>query len=1299
MKRSFFLAVAAAIAVITAGLVLVQSDLGTRFVEAQIEKLMRQRWDLAITIDTIAVDLFPPSVEVTGVRVQRTNAADGLGPETLGTLRRGRVVLRAWPSLWGRPVISHVELQELVATIPIDTLLARSTPGAETPARLPVEIKQMSLWSSDIALSYQGTVAQLQHADITFDKTREGHALAIEMDDGILSQGQQQRRFDMLLRAILTGPLEQPRTATINTGRLQLPGITVALGGTVALDGAERTQAHAEVQGPLWRLREFLPDLPSVDGDVQVHTNIWGPLHKPTLRVIGQVRNITHDGISYGDVRANAVYSDARVNIESFEIVDPRAGQLTGSGSVELHGAMRVGVVARLHDASLPHILARADLPDAWVRMSGNGDLHGEGHLRPLSLAMDVDLAVRNFQCLGESHTHAGAVPLFTLPLARIVGEIRITDTQTELRRMRIQTPAATLILSGTMSHDAATGLDLRGTSDALLLRDVSPIAGIAMDGRGPLALTVEGPYADPTVSGTLAASSLTLLEHNLGNTKGTLIYRDRVLELDRVSMQRGKGVAQGRGRLVFAADGVTTDGVLTLTDMPLAQMLETLGVHPDEAQRFDATTSGTLAITGDVRHPQGRAQLRTDALHIKGSPLGSAQLSVEFGDTTERLRAHLVLKPKQGILDTTLIWRDADTDAGQGQISLSTATTDVPLEILSPLVGDLPLAGTLSGIASLQGPPEALGGRAALQINALRVHEVTLGDTTVHAAGEAGDFVIDGTFDRGAMPLAMQLHLGATLPFSATLQLRDHELRRLYPGMPPELSAHASGSLMARGDFTEPRSIVADLRTTDATLTWGTYSVRAPEPLRVYYRARSFELDKVRLAGEGLQGVVAGTLPLDGSMTVQLSVRGSTNALLPLVPALSLARGDFSMRLFLTGTVDAIQSQGEVRIRNTELRLARMGQRVEDIDALLLILGRTLTVEHAHAKLGDGTLSVAGEMSWPTRGKTQVNLRAELDRVTVRPQPSLVATLSGSLALLNTLDAPTLTGQLRTEALRYTANIDIEELLRRSAAPLIVPDQGDNHPLSLRIGVSAPGNVLISSSVLEAELEGDVTVTGNLDRVGMLGSLSPRWARARYRDNTFEVQRATIDFVDEFRIFPRFNVVATTQACGMDIQVLVAGDPNRYTVTPSGEDKSGVVDHQDVLSCLQFGLRLRDFQGHGPADIRDARWGGLDALWTVSGMDEKVQRLLPIDVDELRLTSAWSSANKTTTPQLLVGKELTERMQLRYLQSLSEGGDQALSLEYRLTNTATFQGSWANVTDVPIGDFGLDLQLRWEFR
>ena len=441
------------------------------------------------------------------------------------------------------------------------------------------------------------------------------------------------------------------------------------------------------------------------------------------------------------------------------------------------------------------------------------------------------------------------------------------------------------------------------------------------------------------------------------------------------------------------------------------------------------------------------------------------------------------------------------------------------------------------------------------------------------------------------------------------------------------------------------------------------------------------------------------------GRLLVDAELVGDLGFLSLVAPQVAAAHGSLAADVSVRGPLGGIQVSGRGRIDAAGIEWVDgsgfLAAPVEQLSARWLLSGRRLEVTQATAKVGPGRLWMLGEAQLGDRLRPpRLNLQANIKRVPVRPAPDLDVQVTGELQLAGPIDSLSLQGRLNLDALRYSARLDLERMLpARGAPPLRVASLSRLQPVRFAVHMVGRNNLVVASNVLDAELQGDLMLTGTSERVGLVGSMNSLWARARYRDNLFVVSRASIDFLDEYRISPEVNVQASTRACNMLAEVTLHGDSRGLQVLPHGQDEHGAVDAQDVLSCLQFGLRLNDFMGNQrtPASFGDALPGSLDALWTVSGLDDKIKKLFPIDVDELRVTSAWSQVSQRTTARVLVGKQLGSAWTARYSRSLDENNDQALTLEHQLSPRTSVQAGWLSVRDLPQGDFGADLRLHWE--
>ncbi|HET6347238.1 MAG TPA: translocation/assembly module TamB domain-containing protein, partial [Myxococcota bacterium] len=1032
---------------------------------------------------------------------------------------------------------------------------------------------------------------------------------------------------------------------------------------------------------------------PPLGGMVTARAQWRGPAAAPSVKVALAGRSIRLDGAAVGEVTADVAWEKDSLVIEGVRVAHPDGGMLTGSGSVGLGTHHGVQLSVHLHDAPLPLLLEAGGIRKPWVRMLINGDLEGAGELAPFGLSLAADLAAKDFQVLDGPYDVPHAAQMLSIPAGTVRGTARLGPRGVDIAGIEVAAGSSTLNVEGGLSYDVARGMDLRVVTHDFELGDVGTIAGVPFSGRGGFAATVEGPYENATVASTLEAKGLRIFGYPVGDSSATIIFNMPTLQIDRLTVRHGDGTVSGAGRLYFDRPNVEAEAALDAEALSLRDLIGTLGLPGALARHFEASVSGRLILAGPIIQPTGVAYFKAPDLQVDGVSLGAMGLEGSFGDVHATVAGTLTLNPRDGELTCHAELRHDDT------LVLQARTHALPLPLITPFMGDVALTGSLSGEATLEGPPERLSGHVTADVNDLTAYGVRLEHTVLEGDADGGALRVDGHLLGGDAVAQATITLGRRMPHEARATFKSIATDRLWP-LGADMGAQIAGTVTSSGDLTRPETLVADARFASATVQWRQLVLRAVAPVAVHFERDRYILAPMQLAGDTLLVRLAGTLPVDEPMDLQLAVDGDLAVGTTLTPQLAGGQGPFDIKLLIGGHFGHPTISGEADVHHGSLRLSQSEMMIDKLDLHAVLSGHSVAIQSGSAHVGGGRVRFSGEAQFDR--DAEVSLRADLQSVQLHPLPDLDATLTGDLELTGAAADRALKGNLEIESLRYTARLELERLIpRRNAPPLRVPTVSPGQSVQLGVKLQARNNVIISSNVLEAELQADLTLTGTSERPGLLGNVTPLWARARYRDNVFKVMRASIDFVDEYRIFTEFQLQARTEACKMQADVSIQGNSDRYTVLPYGQDARGAVDPQDVLACLQFGLRLRDFDGNqrAPASFGDALPGSLDALWTVSGLDDKVRKLLPISVDELRLTSGWSSLSQRTTARLQVGKELGHQVALRYSRSLDEYNDQAFSLEYRLSEKATMQGSWLSARDVPVGDFGVDLRLHWELQ
>ncbi len=109
-------------------------------------------------------------------------------------------------------------------------------------------------------------------------------------------------------------------------------------------------------------------------------------------------------------------------------------------------------------------------------------------------------------------------------------------------------------------------------------------------------------------------------------------------------------------------------------------------------------------------------------------------------------------------------------------------------------------------------------------------------------------------------------------------------------------------------------------------------------------------------------------------------------------------------------------------------------------------------------------------------------------------------------------------------------------------------------------------------------------------------------------------------------------------------------------------------------------------------------------ALLSASGLDEQVKRFLPrggpIRDLSMRIVTGYSEETGQVEPRAeFESWLLRDRLRLRFQTPLGTGRGRKAQAEVRLGEHTAVQYQWDNESlDVPTGDHGVDLKLRWEW-
>ena len=374
---------------------------------------------------------------------------------------------------------------------------------------------------------------------------------------------------------------------------------------------------------------------------------------------------------------------------------------------------------------------------------------------------------------------------------------------------------------------------------------------------------------------------------------------------------------------------------------------------------------------------------------------------------------------------------------------------------------------------------------------------------------------------------------------------------------------------------------------------------------------------DKLRIAGSA-GGPGGATLALDGTVDDDQNLDATLRGQLPLGLINNLIEprrldGTATLDLTVRGPLALSSLGGTIATSGARVSAPTLGQSAEAVDATLQLGdGQAALTLHGNTE-GGGGVTVDGNfgLAAPYEG----NLDATITKLILR-DPALYETslsgevglrgplaggamISGQLALGETIvqvpsSAVGLLGEL-PEVRHVNAPASVIATLARAGATTsgAAPDSGDRAVYGLDLRLSAPSRIFVRGRGLDAELGGELTLTGTTANVVPLGEFGLIRGRLNILQQRFELTEGAATITGDF--LARIRLVATTKArSGTVVNVTLEGPIDAPEVSfssvpdlPQDEVLAQLIfgrdlSHLSALQAVQLGAALNTLAGRG---------------------------------------------------------------------------------------------------------------------
>ena len=510
------------------------------------------------------------------------------------------------------------------------------------------------------------------------------------------------------------------------------------------------------------------------------------------------------------------------------------------------------------------------------------------------------------------------------------------------------------------------------------------------------------------------------------------------------------------------------------------------------------------------------------------------------------------------------------------------------------------------------------------------------------------------------------------------------------------------NGQFRITGDGSPTDGLNLDARLNDLSLV--VPGLPGPAELRGSIRntGTTYDVDLSATAPGETRATIAGSVATN-MQNADIRVAGGTNAAVanPFLRTRSV-EGPLTFDLRLNGRPALESLRGRASLSGGRLAEPRFGLAIDDLDANADFNGGRIMVDVRGAVEAGGTITVTGPVE--LTGARRIDLDVTADNVVLR-DPSLYETLqSGRIKVSGMLgEGPLIAGRIDVQRAEIRipstglggakAIPDIKHLSERppqrqtrakaglleypsqaaidagmTAPPATPPAKAARFDLLL----SAPDQVFVRGRGVDAELGGEIRLTGNARQPVHIGELELIRGRVDLLGKRFDLTEGLIEM--QGSLIPVIRLVAETEQDDITTRIIIDGEAHDPEIT---FESSPEMPEEEVLSQLLFGRGLSNISALQAAQLASAV-----AVLAGRGGDGIVSRLrASTGLDDLDLTT-----DDEGNVSVRAGKYLTENVYTDV--QLGGDGKTKLNLNLDLSKTLTARGSVDSEGESTLGLF-----------
>ncbi|HOY65487.1 MAG TPA: translocation/assembly module TamB domain-containing protein [Candidatus Ozemobacteraceae bacterium] len=440
-----------------------------------------------------------------------------------------------------------------------------------------------------------------------------------------------------------------------------------------------------------------------------------------------------------------------------------------------------------------------------------------------------------------------------------------------------------------------------------------------------------------------------------------------------------------------------------------------------------------------------------------------------------------------------------------------------------------------------------------------------------------------------------------------------------------------------------------------------------------------------LRHTGIGITGRVpipggTGSEPIDVAIEIASGPIEDLPLLLP--EAFAEASGTMHASLRLFGRPRAPAVSGELNLAADVLGLRGMKVPLKHVQIGLTTKDGVVRLEPLRATMGRGVLEGTGLVDFQD-GNGAVNAHLSGQKLDLNWNAVEVSGASASIDLGGSLYRPVVRGRVRIPKGR--ALIGDMKAISTTKLPLPLEE------LDYRFDIEIPRNFWVKNSFMNAEMRGDFSAFGTLDRFRLAGSIQSVQGWLFFQRRKFLLETGEIRFGGEDEVInPHLYIKSVTNVQNTQIYLTLDGtvssfSPRLHSSPPLAES--------DLIALLTLGRSMEQARQTDAKDLFEKEvLEGLKNTYLSGLIGSTISTAL--NLDEVFFGSLFDRTTGITRSFLRVGKYIGRNIFLAYEGTLSNEGEKTYIFEYRLP-----RGFFINIeVEKPRNRTRFGVKYDWKF-